>query len=154
MHRAQSTAECKIGSRTDRAMAVAAPVTLRRSVSCALDNAVRAAGADGRVVVEVPSNTSDIAIRVLDDGPGLGNVPTNNSLGLTITRALVSACGGAFELKPGAKAAWSRRSSCQPSAPRGWPPQRPSLSRDVPAQPRELTPVLGPPAKTGKSSTR
>ena len=104
MHRAQSTAECQIGfSGTDRAMAVTAPVTLSRSVSCALDNAVRAAGADGRVVVEVPSNTSDIAIRVLDDGPGLGNVPTNNSLGLTITRALVSACGGAFELKPGAE---------------------------------------------------
>ena len=84
-------------------MAVTAPVALSRSVSCALDNAVRAAGADGRVVVEVTSNTSDIAIRVLDDGPGLGNVPTNNSLGLTITRALVSACGGAFELKPGAE---------------------------------------------------
>ena len=61
------------------------------------------AGADGRVVVEVTSNTSDIAIRVIDDGPGLGNVPTNNSLGLTITRALVSACGSAFELKPGAE---------------------------------------------------
>ena len=30
-------------------------------------------------------------------------MPTNNSLGLTITRALVSACGGAFELKPGAE---------------------------------------------------
>jgi len=54
-------------------------------------------------VVEVTSNTSDIAIRVIDDGPGLGNVPTNNSLGLTITRALVSACGSAFELKPGAE---------------------------------------------------
>ena len=81
MHRAQSTAECKIGSRTDRAMAVAAPVTLRRSVSCALDNAVRAAGADGRVVVEVPSNTSDIAIRVLDDGPGLGTCPPTTRSG-------------------------------------------------------------------------
>jgi len=28
-------------------------------------------------------------------------VSTNISLGLTITRALVSACGGAFELEPG-----------------------------------------------------
>jgi len=67
-----------------------------------LDNAVRAAGPAGRVTVEVTGTDSEVTVRVIDDGPGLGQVPTNNSLGLTITRALVSACGGAFELKPGA----------------------------------------------------
>ena len=46
-------------------------------------------------------DANEILIRVVDDGPGLGNVPIHNSLGLTITRALVSACGGGFELKPG-----------------------------------------------------
>jgi K+-sensing histidine kinase KdpD len=66
-----------------------------------LDNAVRAAGPGGHVTVEVSATALEITIRVIDDGPGLGNVPTNNSLGLTITRALVSACGGGFELKPG-----------------------------------------------------
>ena len=44
----------------------------------------------------------EITILVIDDGPGLGHVPTNNSLGLTITRALVAASGGGFELNPGA----------------------------------------------------
>jgi signal transduction histidine kinase len=101
--RARPTATCQIEFLgTGRALTVAAPVALGRAVSCVLDNAVRAAGAVGRVTVEVSGTESEITIRVTDDGPGLGQVPTNNSLGLTITRALVSACGGAFELKPGA----------------------------------------------------
>ena len=101
--RARHTARCHIEFvGTGRTMAVAAPVALGRAVSCVLDNAVRAAGPGGQVTVEVTGTDSEITIRVIDDGPGLGKVPTNNSLGLTITRALVSACGGAFELKPGA----------------------------------------------------
>jgi signal transduction histidine kinase len=100
--RAQHTADAKIGFiGTDRAMALAAPVALSRAISCALDNAVRAAGPGGYVTVDVTGTASEIIIRVIDDGPGLGLVPIQNSLGLTITRALVSACGGGFELKPG-----------------------------------------------------
>jgi hypothetical protein len=49
----------------------------------------------------VTGTDSEVAIRVIDDGPGLGHVPTIHSLGLTITRALISACGGGFKLKPG-----------------------------------------------------
>ncbi|MHB8275838.1 MAG: ATP-binding protein, partial [Dermatophilaceae bacterium] len=85
----------------DPALTVAAPVALSRAVSCVLDNAVRAAGTGGRVTVEVTGTDKEITVRVIDDGPGLGRVPINNSLGLTITRALVSACGGGFELRPG-----------------------------------------------------
>lgn len=85
----------------ERAMAVAAPVALSRAISCVLDNAVRAAGCDGHVIVEVTGGKRQVTVRVIDDGPGLGQVTTNNSLGLTITRALVSACGGAFDLKAG-----------------------------------------------------
>ena len=100
--RAQATARCRIGfTGADPAGAVSAPVALSRAVSCVLDNAVRAAGPGGQVGVEVSGADGQITIRVVDDGPGLGQVPTNNSMGLTITRALVSACGGAFELKPG-----------------------------------------------------
>jgi signal transduction histidine kinase len=100
--RARHTAECEIGFiSTDRVVAVAAPVALGRAISCVLDNAVRAAGPGGYVNVGVTSTPHEITIRVIDDGPGLGHVPIQNSLGLTITRALVSACGGGFELKPG-----------------------------------------------------
>jgi signal transduction histidine kinase len=100
--RAKHTADCEIGFiSTDHAIAVAAPVALSRAISCVLDNAVRAAGPRGYVTVDVTRTSRQIIIRVIDDGPGLGFVPTHNSLGLTITRALVSACGGDFELKPG-----------------------------------------------------
>lgn len=100
--RAKHTADCEIGFiSTDRAFAVAAPVALSRAISCVLDNAVRASGPGGYVTVDVTRTAREIIIRVIDDGPGLGFVPIHNSLGLTITRALVSACGGHFELKPG-----------------------------------------------------
>lgn len=102
VERARPTAQCWIGFvGTDRTMAVAAPVALSRALGCVLDNAVRAAGPGGQVKVEVTGSETGIVTRVIDDGPGLGKIPTNNSLGLTITRALVLACGGAFELKPG-----------------------------------------------------
>lgn len=101
--RARLTAKCHLGrTGTGEAVAVAAPVALSRAVSCVLDNAVRAAGPDGHVAVEVTSADNEVTIRVIDDGPGLGRVQSNNSLGLTIARALVCACGGAFDLQPGA----------------------------------------------------
>jgi diguanylate cyclase (GGDEF)-like protein/PAS domain S-box-containing protein len=100
--RARPAARCGIDCiGVGRAVAVVAPVALSRAVSCVLDNAVRAAGPGGHVTVEVNGTDSEVTIQVIDDGPGLGKVPTNNSLGLTITRALVCACGGAFELRPG-----------------------------------------------------
>jgi signal transduction histidine kinase len=103
VHRAQPTATCRLGFlNIDRAIAAVSPVALSRAVSCVLDNAMRAAGPDGQVTVEVSGTDSEITIGVIDDGPGLGHVPTNNGLGLTITRALVSASGGGFELRAGA----------------------------------------------------
>lgn len=100
--RAQPTATCHMAFfRIDQAMVVALPVALSRAVSCLLDNALRAAGSEGQVTVSVSDTGKEIVIGVIDDGPGLGLVPTNNSLGLTITRALVSACGGRVVLKPG-----------------------------------------------------
>src|ERR1035437_342018 len=85
--RARPAARCGIDCiGVDRAVAVVAPVALSRAVSCVLDNVVRAAGPGGHVTVEVNDTDSEVTIQVIDDGPGLGKVPTNNSLGLTITR--------------------------------------------------------------------
>jgi signal transduction histidine kinase len=92
-----------------RASTVVTPVALGRAITCVLDNAVRAAGPGGQVTVDVTGTDDEITIRIIDDGPGLGKVPSNNSLGLTITRALVAACGGAFELRPGAESGMAAR---------------------------------------------
>lgn len=79
------------------ACASARPVALTRAIACLVDNAVRAAGPDGTVTVTV--HTGDrILVEVRDDGPGLGRVPARSSLGLSITRALVAACNGTFDL--------------------------------------------------------
>jgi len=100
--RAQLTAGCEMGlTHPEQAWALASPVALGRAVSSVLDNAVRAAGPGGHVAVEVTSTAREIIIGVIDDGPGLGHVITQNSLGLTIVRALVCACSGGFELTPG-----------------------------------------------------
>lgn len=100
--RARLTADAEIGFISiDHVMAVASPVALSRAISCILDNAVRAAGTGGCVTVDVTRTARNISICVIDNGPGLGSVPIQNSLGLTITRALVSACGGGFELSSG-----------------------------------------------------
>ena len=102
VQRVQLTARCRIAFfATDNASTTATPVALGRAITCVLDNAVRAAGPGGQVTVDVTGTDDEITVRVVDDGPGLGKVPSNNSLGLTITRALVAACGGAFELRPG-----------------------------------------------------
>jgi len=77
--RAQQTAECQVEFiATGRAMTVAAPVALGRAICCAMDNAVRAAGEGGSVAVDVTASAHGILIRIIDDGPGLGNVPTHN----------------------------------------------------------------------------
>lgn len=81
----------------------ARPVALARALSCILDNAIRAAGPEGHVVVRVTENraTGSVEVSVIDDGPGLGRIASRTSLGLTTTRAMVAACDGAFRLYPG-----------------------------------------------------
>lgn len=74
---------------------------LERALSCVLDNAVRAAGPDGRVEVSVQSVGGDVHVVVTDDGPGPGRISAHNGLGLTIARALLAAYGGGGTLQPG-----------------------------------------------------
>jgi len=102
VHRAQPTADCTISCAHDgQVLGLAAPVALSRALGCLIDNAARAAGPGGRVVVSVVRRGGQVFLSVVDDGPGLGHVVGRTSLGLTITRALVAACGGRFELLPG-----------------------------------------------------
>ena len=81
----------------------ARPVALGRALGCIVDNAIRAAGPDGHVLVRVREDvgTGTVDLSVIDDGPGPGRIPSRTSLGLTTTRAMVAACDGAFRLYPG-----------------------------------------------------
>jgi signal transduction histidine kinase len=102
VRRAAPTAECKLRLElTGTTDAWARPVALGRALSCVLDNAIRAAGRDGHVVVAVAAEGPNVHVTVQDDGPGLGKIASRTSLGLTTTRAMVAACRGTFGLRQG-----------------------------------------------------
>ncbi|MHA3836147.1 sensor histidine kinase [Terrabacter sp. AAH1] len=77
---------------------MARPIALARALGCLVDNAVRAAGPTGHVLIWVGTCDDGFHIRVLDDGPGLGRVAPRTSIGLATTRAMVAACRGRFRL--------------------------------------------------------
>jgi K+-sensing histidine kinase KdpD len=81
-------------------LVLARPVALARALACVVDNAVRAAGPSGHVLIWVGDDEDGVHVRVLDDGPGLGHVVHRTSIGLATTRAMVAACEGAFRLGP------------------------------------------------------
>ncbi|GAA4615531.1 sensor histidine kinase [Saccharopolyspora hordei] len=75
--------------------------TLWRMVSNLLDNAVRAAGPDGRVAVAVREVAGAVRVEITDDGPGFGRGPRGAaSLGLGIVRALARRCGAELRVDP------------------------------------------------------
>lgn len=75
------------------------PMLLWRMVANLVDNAVRAVGDDGDVVVAVSAVAdAEAIIEVTDDGPGLGNVPDGlASLGIGIVSGLAQRCGARLD---------------------------------------------------------
>jgi signal transduction histidine kinase len=69
-------------------------VVLRRIVGNVVDNAVRAAGSDGHVELDIAVSDQQVVIEVRDDGPGFGRVEANTGRGLSITRRLLEGCQG------------------------------------------------------------
>lgn len=99
--RGRPTAECDIrlvGAST--AGAWARPVALARALGCVLDNAIRAAGPGGHVVIDVRQTRDGVTLAITDDGPGPGKIVSQTSLGLTTTRAMIASCRGSFALRP------------------------------------------------------
>jgi len=102
IERAAPTATCTFSLDTSGpSIAFVDPATVGRAIGCVLDNAVRAAGSGGHVDLGVHGSVEGVSIVVSDDGPGLGRVAPQNSMGLTITRALLASCGGTFTLRQG-----------------------------------------------------
>jgi signal transduction histidine kinase len=77
------------------------PAALWRAVANVVDNAVRAAGPDGRVEISIHDRPPQVVIEVVDDGPGFGNAPAGTaSLGLRIVAALTRHCDGRVKVLP------------------------------------------------------
>ena len=80
------------------AVVAAPPEMFRRSVRNVLDNAARAAGKHGAIVVSVVSSPMGTSIRIEDDGPGFGTIPAQHSIGLKIVHRTMSEAGGRLEI--------------------------------------------------------
>ena len=77
-------------------------VGLRRSLANLVENATRAAGPDGSVLVRIRRARSWIRCEISDSGPGFGKGPTGSqSLGLTIVDRLARDHGGRLEILDG-----------------------------------------------------
>jgi signal transduction histidine kinase len=85
---------------TAEPVAVAAhPVAVMRILSNLLENACRAAGPDGRVLLTVERDGDQARLVVADSGPGFGQgEPGKASLGLNIVTAMVRRCGGSLRM--------------------------------------------------------
>jgi signal transduction histidine kinase len=84
----------------EEAWANAESLSLWRALRNVLDNAVRVAGPDGRVLVRVCSEADWIVVQVDDDGPGFGAGSSRlGSLGLGIVQDFTDQYGGSLEIR-------------------------------------------------------
>jgi signal transduction histidine kinase len=94
-----ATAPCDLRLLREPGVAVMADaVELRRSACNLIDNAVRAAGAGGRVDLHVRSAGSRAVLEVTDDGPGFGRIPRQQGLGLQTVRLFAAEVRGSLEV--------------------------------------------------------
>jgi signal transduction histidine kinase len=92
----------KIRVRCDDSTARIDRLTFWRAFRNVVDNAVRAAGPDGHVTVEISERDGWVVTQVDDDGPGFGAVRSgSDSLGLGIVRGFAAAWGGHLEIRRG-----------------------------------------------------
>lgn len=71
---------------------------VRRCLVNVVDNAVRAAGPRGRILITARRADDTIRVDVEDDGPGFGHLPTRTGLGLATTRQAIEAIGGGLAI--------------------------------------------------------
>lgn len=77
------------------------PHLVRRALDNMIDNAGRAAGADGDVVVQVGSSHGAAWVEVVDDGPGFGEIAHGTGQGLSVVSSTARSCGGRLEISSG-----------------------------------------------------
>jgi signal transduction histidine kinase len=72
-------------------------IELRRAIANLLNNATRAAGPDGKVVVELQRVEGRVHLTVDDSGPGFGLIRRGIGLGLRAAARSLKSCGGHIE---------------------------------------------------------
>jgi signal transduction histidine kinase len=77
------------------------PLLLHRAVDNMIDNAGRAAGQGGDVVVRVGTDAAGVWVEVVDDGPGFGEIEHGTGQGLSVVSSAARACGGRLEIASG-----------------------------------------------------
>ena len=98
----QLSTAVRVGLTVDEAWAYVDRLAFWRAIRNLAGNAVRAAGADGRVEVRVAASPGWALVEVEDDGPGFGAVPAGTaSLGLDIVMNLVTKWAGQLEIRRG-----------------------------------------------------
>lgn len=74
---------------------------LRRAVGNMLDNACRAAGLAGRVLVTVDVTADEARVEVADNGAGFGGISSGTGHGLQAVAAAARSCHGRLEISSG-----------------------------------------------------
>ncbi len=74
------------------------PVLVRRVLANVMDNAARAAGDQGQVIVRISHDGDDVVVEIEDDGAGFGSIPPGLGRGLTIVADALRAQRGHLEV--------------------------------------------------------
>lgn len=77
------------------------PLLLHRAIDNMIDNATRAAGDDGDIVVWLGARGDSVWIEVDDDGPGFGRIGHGTGQGLSVVSDAARACDGRLEIASG-----------------------------------------------------
>lgn len=77
------------------------PLLLHRAIDNMIDNAGRAAGESGDIVVRVGAAGDRAWVEVSDDGPGFGRIEHGTGQGLSVISSAVRACDGRLEITSG-----------------------------------------------------
>ena len=77
------------------------PTALRVAINNVLDNAVRAAGENGKVVVRVSGTDTQVIIEVRDTGVGFGRLQSGHGLGMASVADALATFNGSLEICSG-----------------------------------------------------
>lgn len=77
------------------------PVKMRRAIANVLDNAVRASGVEGQVVVELHGRRDHTVLSIRDDGPGFARIGSVTGFGMVVVSEAAREAGGSLHISTG-----------------------------------------------------